>query len=257
MQFDYTTVTEIPGNKVTEEAVEMMSTRYAFAANHSAGKDMLEVACGAGQGLGYMKSVATSIVGGDFEFNLVKLARKHYEARVNLTQFDAHHLPFKNNSFDTVILFEALYYLSDPVQFVKEANRVLRRNGVILICTVNKDWSDFNPSPRSTTYHSGIDLFKLLEKQGFNVELYGAFPTKVDRFSGKIVSLIKQIAVTLHLIPNSMKGKEWLKRIFYGKLIPLPAELDCSETDFLKLKPIPTRTNTSAYKVLYAVAHID
>ncbi len=53
MGIDYTTVTEVPGNQVTQEQLERMFHRYCFASNFAEGKDVLEVACGAGLGLGY------------------------------------------------------------------------------------------------------------------------------------------------------------------------------------------------------------
>jgi len=39
---------------------------------------------------------------------------------------------------------------------------------------------------------------------------------------GVIAEII--IIVALHLIPKTMKGKELLKKIFYGKLIPFPVK---------------------------------
>jgi len=49
---DYSTVTEVPGVLVTGEAFRMAHSRYAFAAEHCEGRDVLEIACGAGPGLG-------------------------------------------------------------------------------------------------------------------------------------------------------------------------------------------------------------
>ena len=70
-------------------------------------------------------------------------AQRESEKEIKLTDIgvgcmDAQHLRFPDNSFDVVLLFEALYYLEDPVKFVSEAERVLRQRGVLNICTVNK-----------------------------------------------------------------------------------------------------------------------
>jgi len=69
------------------------------------------------------------------------------------------------------------------------------------------------------------ELNKLLYENGFNVEFYGAFSALPKSLKEKIIAIIRKIAVTLHLIPKTMKGKEFLKRIFFGKLIPLPPEI--------------------------------
>jgi hypothetical protein len=60
-------------------------------------------------------------------------------------------------------------------------------------------------------------LGKLLQDNGFNVEFYGAFSALPKGVSGKTIAAIKRIAVSLHLIPKTMKGKEFFKRIFFGK----------------------------------------
>lgn len=47
------------------------------------------------------------------------------------------------------------------------------------MCTVNKDWDDFNPSPYSYKYFSAPELYKLLHNNEFvDITLYG--DCKVD-----------------------------------------------------------------------------
>jgi ubiquinone/menaquinone biosynthesis C-methylase UbiE len=139
MAIDYTTVTEIPGNRVTREQLERMYHRYRFAADFSEGKDVLEVACGAGLGLGYLAKKTKRVVGGDYTEKLVTEAKGYYKEKIPLLRLDAHFLPFQAQSFDVVILYEAIYYLAKPEDFFNEARRVLRKDGILLIATVNKD----------------------------------------------------------------------------------------------------------------------
>jgi len=61
------------------------------------------------------------------------------------------------------------------------------------------------------------ELNKLLHESGFNVEFYGAFLTLPNGLKEKVIALIKRTAVVFHLIPKTMKGKEFLKRVFFGK----------------------------------------
>jgi len=168
----------------------------------------------------------------------------------------AHQLPFEEKSFDVVILYAAIYYLAEPERFLDECRRVIRDKCVLLICTVNKDWSEFNPSPYSTRYFSAPELYQLLKNEFPDVELYGAFATSPDSTMGKIVSLIKRMAVSLHLMPGTMKGKEILKRIFFGKLSPLPNEIEEGMYEYTPPVPIPYNSPNDDYKVLYAVARI-
>jgi|Deesub1362A_J573_1020465.scaffolds.fasta_scaffold02187_5 ubiquinone/menaquinone biosynthesis C-methylase UbiE len=45
------------------------------------------------------------------------------------------YLPFKENSFDVVLLAEVLEHLENPIEILKEINRVLRKNGKLLLTT--------------------------------------------------------------------------------------------------------------------------
>jgi len=72
---DYTTVTEVTEHNVTREQIQRMYTRYYFAAEFCSGKEVLEVACGAGIGLGYMARRAKKIVGGDYDEKIVQIAK--------------------------------------------------------------------------------------------------------------------------------------------------------------------------------------
>jgi len=46
-------------------------------------------------------------------------------------------LPFKNNSFDTIIAGDVIEHLENPYLLLKECNRVLRHNGKLIITTPN------------------------------------------------------------------------------------------------------------------------
>jgi SAM-dependent methyltransferase len=254
-QIDYSDVTELPGERASEEQLSRLRHRYQTAARYSAGKDVLEVGCGAGQGLGYLARRARLVVGGDStEANLGR-ARAHYGGRANLVRFDSHFLPFSDCSFDVVILLEVIYYLRAPDEFLAESHRVLRTNGVLLIGTVNRDWPDFHPSPWRVRYFSAPELAGRLRAHQFEVELFGACRASDGSAREELVSLIKRTAVRLRLIPRTMKRKELLKRVFFGKLAPIPPEIDDGPVPYAPPLPISCAIPESRFKVLYAVGH--
>ncbi len=255
MRPDYTTVTEMAGSRVTLEQLTRMYTRYYFASKFCEEKDVLEVGCGVGLGLGYLSKKARKVVGGDCTENMVKCAQEYYKGRVEIRCLDAHELPFNNDSFDVVILFEAIYYLAHPEKFLDECQRILRKNGVLLICLPNKDWSGFCKSPFSTRYFSAPELYALLKQKHFEVELFGDSPASVKSAKDRMISIIRRIAVALHLIPKTMKGKEILKRIFFGKLLTLGGEIEDGMAEYYEPVPIPYDSPNFQYKVLFAVAH--
>lgn len=252
----YSTVTELPGQKASQEQLERLFQRYHFAYQFCAGKDVLEVACGGGQGLGYLAKAAKRVVGGDIDKDNLTFARKHYTCRngIKLECFDAEQLPFQNSSFDVVLLYEAIYYLPEPEKFAKEAYRVLRENGTLIICSANKDWADFNPSPFSIRYFSVPELHTLLKTKFPEVTCYGGFSTALEGTKDVVISLMKRTAVNLHLMPKTMKSKELLKRLFFGKLRPLPYEIEDNMAEYVKPAPIASDLPNSSYKVIFAVA---
>ena len=127
-----------------------------------------------------------------------------------------------DSSFDVVVLFEAIYYLDDPVGFAREARRVLRPGGVLLVCTTNKDLPDFNPSAHARAYFGAPELRGLFESAGFGVELLGQDPIGVASPLERAIAVLKRAAVRANAIPMTMKGKVALKRLVFGKLVMLP-----------------------------------
>lgn len=251
---DYATVTEATGVPTSKQALSMLYTRYRFANAYCRDKDVLEVACGSGQGLGYLMRQARQVIGGDCTVTLLAEARRHYGRRLPLLQLDAQVLPFQRASFDVVLLYEAIYYISHLDRFLDDCRRVLREKGVLIVCTVNKEWSDFNPSPLSTRYLSAADLEDLFRSHDFRVDLFAAFPAERHSLRAVIVSRIRRTAVALNLIPKTMKGKVWLKRLFFGTLHAVPAEVQDGMAPYCEPVPIASCQPCNEYKIIFAAA---
>ncbi len=92
---NFTDVTELSGDEVSTEQVERIAHRYIWAADYCRNKDVAEVACGTGQGLGILDDVSKTLKAGDFSQEILNLARKHYCDRVKLERFDAQNMPYE------------------------------------------------------------------------------------------------------------------------------------------------------------------
>lgn len=252
---DYSHITEVPGLKASLDQLEKAYHRYHFARKFSIGKEILEVACGSGMGLGYLARDAKAVTGGDIDETNLSFAQKHYKDRKNITilKLDAHHLPFPDESFDMVILFEAIYYLHDPEKFVGESRRILRKDGTLIIGSVNCEWDDFHISPFAVNYFPAGELSEMLQKKFKNVSVYGAFRVETG-LKANIISLIKRAAIKFNLIPGGLKARASLKRIFMGKLVELPPELEEKTIIFSEPVKLPASSEIRNFKILYAVA---
>ena len=123
-----------------------------------------------------------------------------------------------------------------------------------MIATANKDLYDFNPSPFSTQYFGVPELDTLLSKHGFSGRFFGAYPVSDLSVRQKILRPMKTLAARLNLIPKTMAGKKWLKRIVFGGLTRMPPEIDPRQYAYLQPFEISPRDVDDHYKVIYCVA---
>ena len=248
---DYGAVTETAGLPASKRQLAMAYHRYTMAARHCLG-DLLEVGCGAGQGLRYLASVASRlVVGGDVTAsNLVEAGRVYHGPLIRL---DAMRLPFRSQSFDSVVLLEAVYYLPDLGQFLRECRRVLRPQGTLLISSVNPAWPDFNPSAHSVRYYSAPELGRAVSAAGFAATLYGAFPEDQPTALQRARSVAKRIAVRFHLIPSAFKHKTLLKRLMYGRLQEIPADISDVAIPFEEPAKLSGDDSSPHHVIVYAV----
>jgi len=250
---NYISVTEIAGDEVTQEQIDRLCNRYYWAEQYCLDKDVVEIACGSGQGLGYLSKVARSIEAGDYSDEILSIASQHYGDRIKLQQFDAQDMPFEDKSKDVLILFEAIYYLPDAEQFVQECVRVLRPGGKVLIATANKDLYDFNPSPHSYKYYGVVELDSLFTKNGFKTVFFGNIPVNKVSILQRMLRLVKKLAVTLGLMPKTMAGKKILKRFVFGKLVKMPSEINKNTAQYVDPDIISSTELDTSHKVIYCV----
>ena len=249
MAADFASVTEQPCQGATRMQMSMLRTRYGWAAEHAAGKDVLEVACGAGLGLGWLAKRARRVEAGDINQENCRIASATYrgQANIRVERMDALDLPFEDSCFDVALLFEALYYLPDVPTFLAEARRVLRPGGRLLMATVNSEWSGFQPSPLHTRYWTAAELVEALAQAGFVTNVSAAFP-QLDATG--IRNRLKTIAAHYGCMPRTMRGKAVLKRIFYGRLDRIPSRLEPAGSGE-RMIPAEDAADLTRYRNLY------
>jgi ubiquinone/menaquinone biosynthesis C-methylase UbiE len=107
------------------------------------GKRILEVACGRGGFAILLASQGAHVSGADFSSTALDIARRRGRAsgcadgHLDLTQADAQHLPYADESFDIVISCETIEHLPEPASALKEMSRVCRAHGLLYLTTPN------------------------------------------------------------------------------------------------------------------------
>lgn len=97
----------------------------------------LDVGCGAGMAAALSAGRGASVSGIDAADALLEIARERTPAG-DFRQGDIEALPFEDDAFDLVTGFNAFQYAGDAAQALREAGRVAKPDGMIVIMT----WGD-------------------------------------------------------------------------------------------------------------------
>ena len=118
--------------------------------------DVLDIGCGKKPYKSYFTGNIRKYIGMDLA----------YSQEVDIIG-DAVYLPLLNQSFDTLLCFNALNVFRNPFTFFREANRVLKSNGYLIVTTgfMYPIWSEFD---RWRTTKLGLRT--LAEDNGFAVD---------------------------------------------------------------------------------------
>ncbi len=117
------------------------------------GAKILELGYGPGNTAYHIVQRGFTIYGVDISDYFCQLATKRCQqipgAKVNLEVGDAENLKYKDGFFDVVVGVGFLQYLKNPLRCIREAHRVLKPNGRLIIAQRN----DFSWSNWDNPYH--------------------------------------------------------------------------------------------------------
>ncbi|MDP8233396.1 MAG: class I SAM-dependent methyltransferase [Candidatus Saelkia tenebricola] len=100
----------------------------------------LDLGCGEGYGTKILSSGAQEITGVDIEAEVVNKASYKYASKNCLfKQYDGKKISFPENTFDVVVSFQVIEHVKDDFGFISEAHRVLKKGGMFILATPNKD----------------------------------------------------------------------------------------------------------------------
>lgn len=141
---------------------------------------VLEVGFGNGQALAQLRSAGWNVVGCEFDSICIAQARA--------LNFEVHEgglidAQFAADSFDAVVANHAIEHVPDPAAFVREAARVLKPGGRMVLVTPNAasrdarrygaDWRGLEV-PRHLSIHTPQSLARMAQDAGFaRVEVFG------------------------------------------------------------------------------------
>lgn len=99
----------------------------------ASGKDVLELATGPGMIAKHIAPSAKSVTATDFAPKMIETAKKgSVPENVSFEVADATNLRYQNDSFDLVVIANALHIIPEPEKALAEIDRVLKANGTLI-----------------------------------------------------------------------------------------------------------------------------
>lgn len=79
-------------------------------------------------------------------------------------------IPFKNKEFDIVFILFSLEFVKKPKQVLKEANRVLKNKGLLILGFLNKDLINKKSKfYKKANFFQESDILNILKESGFKI----------------------------------------------------------------------------------------
>ncbi len=137
---------------------------------------LLDVGCGPGANLQTFQEQGWDVYGIDLSETAVAQAREKVGDRIHCGTLET--VPFKDETFDVVVLNHSLEHLFRPIKALEKVWRLLRPGGTAIIAVPNADslearlfgslWIGWDP-PRHLCHFGKTTLTKVLEATGFRV----------------------------------------------------------------------------------------
>lgn len=147
---------------------------YDFVMKHKNKGSILDIGAGTGTFLSNFKELGWKVDGVELSNDAVKFSKKIFKIKLKIGDFFDH--SFQTNYYDVATLNNALEHLYNPLETLKRAHKLLKKNGMIIITVPNVDslglkifgkrWHAIQP-PRHLYHFSEKTLNEMLNKSGF------------------------------------------------------------------------------------------
>ncbi|MFH1772013.1 MAG: class I SAM-dependent methyltransferase [Candidatus Omnitrophota bacterium] len=139
----------------------------------------LDLGCAEGFGTKELAGVLRKVVGIDIDKKSIERAASKYAGpSCSFMHYEAGRLPFSDCEFDAVVSLHVIEHISDAGHFLRDIERVLKPNGILILTTPNralrlpkggqpfnihhvKEYDGFELKEALSDYFTGIDIMGL------------------------------------------------------------------------------------------------
>jgi SAM-dependent methyltransferase len=118
--------------------MERHMAAYRFAAEHAAGKTVLDAGCGEGYGAAYLADVAAAVTGVDRAEPIAVARARHHHPRLGFEVADLERLDALGRRFDLVVSFQVIEHLPRPERFLADLAARVAPGGGLIVTTPNR-----------------------------------------------------------------------------------------------------------------------
>ena len=190
--------------------------RYNYASRFVKGQRVLDIACGEGYGAAALKKAgAAHVTGVDISEDACKHAHRRYGIDVRVGS--AEQIPLADASIDTVVSFETIEHVPNPLRFLDECARVLTPGGTLIISTPNKTVYSAPGRPYNPYHCSEMtedEFLSALRTRFLSVKMYSQHPHRAPWWSLRTLAADESPWDQIHLCRR-------LRRSAHYRLAPL------------------------------------
>ncbi len=155
--------------------------------------------------------------------------------------YNGSQIPVSDSSFDSVIISQVFEHVFNPDSFLREVNRILKRNGILLL-TVPFVW-DEHELPLDYARYSSFGIKAILESNGFEIidqkktmadiraifQLINVYLYKITLTNNRIFNLFMCVVL---FTPINLFG------LIFGKILPKNDNLYLDNVVLAKKNPV-------------------
>jgi len=168
---------------------------------------LLDLGCGFGYFLDLAKKRGWQVYGVEPSNSASQFAMQEF--KLNISQGELEDAQFASNSFDVITMWNVLEHLHDPLALLREANRILKKDGLVVMRVPNMDFQ-----------LPGFRFFKKIEKIANIFGIDNQFVIHKYSFSNDTLKIILEMAgfKNIQVVNSELRSKPvaFINHIFFN-----------------------------------------